>query len=212
MAILTPEMTKPINIHNAMTSSKSNDLSNHEIVTLAVFLLGGDKKRIDTEDVAVKTNELAPGRFSWRKYREQINIDAVRKRLWDACTQKKGGYLFGNERDGWGLTPAGLIFANEKHHLLAEANLTRTPLNTREKNWMRNERERLLLSDAYEKFSSGRAEEITQQDAESFFRVDAYVLGAARTEKVSRALNCFGNDEELGPLIRVLEARLSQGR
>jgi len=50
-----------------MTSTRAKALSNHEIVTLAVYLPGGDSKRIDTEDVAVKSNELAPGRFTWRK-------------------------------------------------------------------------------------------------------------------------------------------------
>ena len=29
-----------------------NGLSNHEIVTLAVYLLGGDTQRVDTEDIA----------------------------------------------------------------------------------------------------------------------------------------------------------------
>ena len=38
-------------------------LNNQEIVTLSVFLLGGDTALIDTEDIAVKANELAPGRF-----------------------------------------------------------------------------------------------------------------------------------------------------
>jgi hypothetical protein len=49
-------------------------LSNHEIVTTAVYLLGGDRQHVDTENVAVKANELAPGRFTWRKYRDQISI------------------------------------------------------------------------------------------------------------------------------------------
>ena len=39
-------------------------LSNHEIVTLAVYLLGGDTQHVDTEAIAVKVNELAPGRFT----------------------------------------------------------------------------------------------------------------------------------------------------
>ena len=56
-------------------------LSNHEIVTLAVYLLGGDTQYVDTEDAAVKANELAPGRFTWRKCRDQINNNPVRKRL-----------------------------------------------------------------------------------------------------------------------------------
>ena len=74
-----------------MRTPKAISLANHEIVTLAVYLLGGDTQRVDTEDVAVKANALAGGRFTWRKYPDQINIDAVRKRLWDAAKPEKGG-------------------------------------------------------------------------------------------------------------------------
>jgi hypothetical protein len=194
-----------------MTSPKAKGLSNHEIVTLAVYLLGGDSKRIDTEDIAVKANELAPGRFNWRKYRDQISIDAVRKRLWDASRLQKGGYLIGSERDGWALTPAGVSFANKKQGVLAKANLTRTPLNTKERNLIRRERERMLSSDAFTKYSSNQADTISLQEAESFFRVDAYVTGDARMEKILRTKNRFGDDAELGPLIRLLESKLSKG-
>ncbi|HAB18651.1 MAG TPA: hypothetical protein DCE44_19690 [Verrucomicrobiales bacterium] len=62
-----------------MTTRKAIAVANHEIVTLAVYLLGGDTHRVDTEDVAVKANDLAHGRFTWRKYRDQINIDANRR-------------------------------------------------------------------------------------------------------------------------------------
>ncbi len=194
-----------------MTSPKTKALSNYEIVTLAVFLLGGDAHRTDTEDIAVKANELAPGRFAWRKYRNQIDIDSVRKRIWDASQPEKGGFLYGSEREGWGLTPAGLLFAKENHSLLKKADLERKPMNLKERNAERRERERLLSSDAFAKFASNQADAISLQEAESFFRVDAYVTGDARTEKILRAKNRFGDDAELGPLIRLLESKLSKG-
>jgi hypothetical protein len=53
------------------TLNQSKALANHEIVTLAVYLLGGEAQRVDTEDIAIRANELAPGRFTWRKYRDQ---------------------------------------------------------------------------------------------------------------------------------------------
>ena len=87
-----------------MKRESFKDLPNHHIVTLAVYLLGGDARKIDTEDIAKKANELAPGRFTWRKYSDQINIDTVRKRLWDAMRTDKGGLLKGTERGGWILT------------------------------------------------------------------------------------------------------------
>ena|SRR5690348_2011607 len=81
------------------TVNTQKELNNHEIVTLAVYLIGGDTQYVDTEDVAFKANEIAPGRFTWRKYRSQINIENVRTFLSDAKKQKNGGYLRGAGKD-----------------------------------------------------------------------------------------------------------------
>jgi phospholipase C len=107
-------------------------LSNHEIVTLAVYLLGGDSQHIDTEDVAIKANEIAPGRFSWRKYPDQISIANVSKRLWDAMNSEKGGYLIGSERKGWLVTESGLRFAKERMADLDGATQPRKTLGLKE--------------------------------------------------------------------------------
>ncbi len=55
-------------------------LANHELVVLAAYLVGAGSASADTEDIAMKANQLAPGRFSWRRYKDQINIESVRKR------------------------------------------------------------------------------------------------------------------------------------
>ena len=194
-----------------MTTPKAPSLANHEIVTLAVYLLGGQARRVDTEDIAVKASELAAGRFTWRKYPDQINIDAVRKRLWDAAKPEKGGYLQGTEREGWVLTPAGLRFANTNRTILQTAGLERKPQSSKERNWQRRERERMLSSEAFAKFIAGTQDAISGQEAESFFRVDAYVTGGAREEKILRAKNAFGDDPDLGPLITLLESIITKG-
>ena len=126
-----------------MTTLKATPLANHEIVTLAVYLLGGGTQRIDSEDIAVKANEIAPRRFTWRKYSDQINLEAVRKRLWDARKADKGGYVIGSDKVGWALTPNGLSFARTNQAFLNKMNLARTPLRTKERNLIRREYERL---------------------------------------------------------------------
>ena len=95
-------------------ASSHHSFANHELVVLATYLAGGAKAASDTEDIAIKANELAPGRFTWRKYADQINIDTVRKRLWDATKPEKGSYLIGSERTGWRLTKAGVDFARRR--------------------------------------------------------------------------------------------------
>lgn len=184
--------------------------ANHGIVTLAVFLLGGDSHPVDTEDIAVKANELAPGRFSWRKYPEQINLEYIRVYLSDAKKPGKGGYLLGSGTDGWTLTEAGLSFARTQLVGLAGAKLERQPMSARDRQWHRAERARLVASDAHAKLASGDSKAVTRKEVEAFFRVDEYVVGKARQRKVERILTTFGDDPDLGTTVRELGRRIRE--
>lgn len=194
-----------------MSEQDTRRFSNHELVTVALFLIGGDSKAADLEDIATKVNDLAPGRFTWRKYPSQINIKNVDAFLWDAKKPKNGAYVINVARDEWILTERGLTFARDRVHDLGRADAKRRPLTPKERNWLRRERERMLASDAFGKFRGGRQENISVQEAESFFRVDAYVTGMAREEKLLRANSAFGDDSELGPLIKFLLSKISKG-
>jgi hypothetical protein len=106
-------------------------LSNHEIVTLAVYLLGGDTQCVDTEDVAIKANELAPGRFTWRKYQDQINLGNIRWSLWDAKKPKNGANLLEAGKEEWQLTEREFEFAKTHIGHLKRIDLSRKPLRNR---------------------------------------------------------------------------------
>lgn len=131
-------------------------LSNHEIVTLAVLLLGGESQYVDTEDVAVRANELAPGRYTWRKYPEQINLELIRVYLSDAKKPKKGAYLLGSGNSGWMLTERGLAFARKSIALLDVTDLSSVALKPRDRQWREGQRVRMLASAAFTKFSTGQ--------------------------------------------------------
>src|SRR5690349_14423232 len=92
---------------------KTGSLALHEIVAVATYLAGGDRKPVDTEDIAIKADEIAPGRFSWRKYKKQIDLELVYKHLWDLTKADKGAYVSGSKSDGWLMTLAGTAFAEE---------------------------------------------------------------------------------------------------
>ncbi|HUD48811.1 MAG TPA: hypothetical protein VMR33_18405 [Candidatus Baltobacteraceae bacterium] len=188
-------------------SKTEKGLNNHEIVTLAVYLLGGETQYVDTEDVAVKANEIAPGRFTWRKYSSQINIENVRTFLSDAKKQKNGGYLRGAGKDGWLLTESGFAFAERRVTNLEKVDLSRERISAKDRKWLQHERERMLGSDAFRKYSAGTGDTITIQEADIFFRLDVYVTGKAREDKIVRALNAFGSDPELGEAVKNLAAR-----
>lgn len=180
------------------------ELANHEIVTLAVYLIGGRTRVVDTEDIAVKANELAPGRFVWKKYPDQINLEIIRVYLSDAKKESKGAYLSGSGTDGWALTQHGLAFARKHAKVLGSADLSREALDPREKRWRRGERARLLSSEAFRKFAAGDIRNISVSEAAAFFRVDDYVAPEMRQRRVTRIINAFGNDPTLGKAITAL--------
>jgi len=175
-------------------------LSQFEVVTLAVYLLGGDKRPIDTEDVAVKAHELAPERFAWRKYPDQINLELIRVYLSDAKKSKKGEMLDGSGDTGWSLTPAGLLWARKAAESLPESDLGRRREDGRgggveEQRW-RRERERLLRTKAWAAWNSGKRE-IPIRDAEEVFRIDAYAVGRMRSLKITRLRAMFEDGDQI---------------
>jgi len=174
------------------------DLSNSEIVVIAAFRAGSAGLHADTEDIAVKANEICPRRFSWKKYPEQINIDTVRKRLWDA---RKRGHLVGSEM--------GTAFARLYRRALGAEKTARLSLN--ERKWRRVEKARLLATAAHQKFGSGNASSITEREAQGFFRIDAYVSKSAIESKLLRVLNAFSDDHEIGPTVRHVASLIRGG-
>jgi hypothetical protein len=183
-------------------------LSNLEVVTIAVYLLGGEHTPIDTEHVAVKANELAPGKFTWRLYTNQIHLDNVRISLVDARKPDRA-YLCGSDRSGWSLTDKGIEFV--QNHLAPVGGGHKPVLSPAEHRWRRHERERLLAHEAKKRLGEGGVGSISRQDVESFFGVDDYVQGDARRRRVGRILGAFGDDPELGSTVKELAGALSDG-
>lgn len=183
------------------STSEPARLSNTQIAVLAAYLAGASKGPADTEDVAVKAADLAPGRFSWRKYPEQINIETIRKRLWDAASEKMGRLLTGSERDGWLLTEAGLKFCQEHSDELSRPEEGTIRLSQKEQAWATRERVRMQAEVAYRKWQAGGIGEIKPVEAERFFRIDDYIVGDLRRSRISRARDIFAADQTMSKAI-----------
>jgi len=195
----------------AKSVAKQRELSNHQVVTLAVYLLGGSTHYVDTEDVAIKVNEMAPGRFTWRKYREQINIENVRTFLSDAKKIKCGRFLAGSGKEGWLLTEAGKEFALEHLKELRMLGGSRVRLSSKERVWFKKERIRLLMSEAFKKLRASGTDSVSRTEASAFFRLDEYSSAKAREAKVLRLIHILGDDPELGPAVKELASIVRRG-
>ena len=93
-------------------------LSNVQVCVISLWILGGATTPQDTEDVAAKCFDLAPNRFSWRKY-PYPNLESTGVALRDGKKQKNGSLINGNSRIGWLLSAAGVDWARKRNLLLA---------------------------------------------------------------------------------------------
>lgn len=106
---------------------------NRELVVYALWLLGGEAKRVHTEDIAQKCYELFPHSFSWTRYPQYPDKDIVRVALTDARKPQYGTLVEGRSgqkrglaaktkrapiQDGWILTAAGIEWVQDNVSIL----------------------------------------------------------------------------------------------
>lgn len=187
-----------------MTSTTSHV----ELVVFAVYLCGGHTRAVDTEDAAVKAHELAPDRFSWRKYPAQINLELVRVSLSDAKKKDKGALLAGSGKTGWTLTPDGLRWARGAERKLLRADLRRAREEGRggsigEQRW-RRERDRILSTRAWASWSTN-SDDVSSRDAAEVYRIDSYAVGRMRSLKITRLKQLFTEDPAVLPFLNRMQ-------
>jgi len=180
-------------------------LSQHEIVTLALFHLGGETRFVDTEDIAVKAHDLAPGQFTWRKYPEQINLEIVRVCLSNAKKPENGTFVSGSGTKGWTLTPDGLRWAKTCNDDLF-AGVAEAPTGKRRAGSVdtaRRSRElnRINSCEAWRKWQ-GKSDDITVTDAKQVFRIDSYSKGDMLLLKIDRTRKMFIDDDAISNFLQ----------
>ena len=192
----------------------TESLRQYHVVTAALHQLGGGSRAVDTEDVAVRSFELAPQLFCWQKYPQHINLELVRVALSDAKKPKNGGLTSGSGRAGWRLTQRGLAWAQQS--LLTE---TRSAAGTTGRgkrtagsvDVVRRNREKARLqgSLAWRAWSEGLA--ISQRDARVLFRIDQYTTNEMVEMKIVRLLDMPWNDSQVDRFLNRAADVLRQG-
>jgi hypothetical protein len=195
------ELPSPLVSPSPTHKGSGSTLSNLDLVTLAVHCLGGAAERVDTEDVARVASRLAPGRLSWRKYPDQINLELVRVYLSDAKKAKNGALVIGSGRSGWMLTQTGKARAVTLASAGPPSGFTHPRSDTAATQRERAERAWVLGHPALEVLKRAGAGALSPRDLESLFRVDEYIVGAVRDRRVARVLNAVADDQELVALL-----------
>jgi hypothetical protein len=178
-------------------------LTQTEIVILALLTLGGEDQPVDTEDVAVRSSELVPGIFAWKKkeYADQINLELVRVALSDAG--KKDWVIGSKAGAGWLLSPEGLRVARDLE--VAQGNRQSTPARIRNDRQLDQLRQRIFGTQAWNSFQGG--ETFSRDQALEVFRISVYASDEQKRQKVASILNQLGEDKEVGPFLREAATR-----
>jgi hypothetical protein len=184
-----------------------DDFSNPELVTIVVALLDGDMEYVDREDIAIKVNDVAPGRFNWRKYPERIDLDAVGVALRDAKKPKNGGLLVGNNAVGWMLSATGLKWM--KNLDLGAVQDAQSIKHRKASITANQEAEctRLRGTKAYGLFIDGKPDAIALEDFYQFARVNEYFKTRTRQRRYAIIDNAVAEDETLSRLWDLLKKR-----
>lgn len=169
------------------------ELSNAEILTLVIYWLGGAGTAVDLEDAAIEAFNLAPKKFSWLKYPDQIDLRVVQYGIRDAC-KPDVNYLKGTSKHGYMLTQSGLDWAKQFDEKKQLSTMSRkmSPADLLDK-----ERLRLKATRAYQKYAAGEKDKITVMDFREFTRVNDYFPEHIRMQRYSKIDNAAKDDADL---------------
>lgn len=176
--------------------------NNEEIVTVALYELGGLIDGVHTEEIAVKAFSLAPNRFRWEleKFKNNINLSYVYSALSDA---RKIGFVEGTPKKGWVLTKSGLDLAKK----ITGKTSDRAKPSAEEKklkNWKSVQQKRICNDPAYAKFEEGLLQEINKRELMGFFQISDYLKPYNRSRLIEQYKKVFQDNDSVSNAVTAL--------
>ena len=183
---------------------KNNKFSNQEIVTIALYKLGGGIGSFDIETIAKEADNLAPGRFRWKTDPNMISDSNT----WDALSNaRKKKYILQQSHekntDSYLLTEEGIKFsqANYKKVESFDQSKIRSIVS---KEIFDNTKLRLKSSIAYKKVLENKKSEISLREYNDFFRINDYMKKSQKNEKIQKIKNLFISDKEFKKVVDLI--------
>ncbi len=169
------------------------DIKQKETLLVSIYSLLNElgEENLHLEDIAIKNKELFPTFFTWSKYKENIDLRQVMRSL---DQLKRDGFILGSNTKSWTLTQEGITTAEK---LFSSIDKNVKPKKFRKGiDFYKREKQRILISDAYQKYSSNSPQEITERDLKYLFRIDGYNSSKDSINRNKERLfkACLGDD------------------
>lgn len=155
-----------------------------------MYSLGGKQKTLHPEDIAQKANKISPNTFSWKKYKDQIDLALVKTSLYQA---KKKSLIYGSEKEGWILNTKGL-------ELIEKSKTKKNNFKLRglkeDKKAQEREITRITNNKIYQQYIIKKFKPTLRQ-MEEIFRINLYITGSKRRSLINKTINLCMSDESL---------------
>lgn len=160
-----------------------------EIILITMQSLGGKQKTLHPEDIAQKAHKVSPNTFTWKKYKDQIDLALVKTSLYLA---KKRSLISGSEKDGWMLSVKGLELIKQSKN--KKSNFKLRGLKE-DKKAQDREIIRISNSKVYQQYIIKKFKPSLRQ-MEEIFRVNLYITGHKRKSIINKTVNlCLPNED-----------------
>ena len=180
-------------------------MKKYELAVLAMHVLDGGDIALDIEDIAMKCEEISPGTFAWRKYKDQINLELVGFAVRDAKKEKYGSFVTGTHAKGWRLTPAGVKLGKkllETSDSLDSIQISPARDNSLQTKRLNTETNRVLQSQAYLEWKSKK--EPSKKAIAQLLKINTYSSEELINIKLSRLEKLRGVDLEIDAFLDFL--------
>jgi integrase len=189
-----------------------NKLSNQEIVTIALYNLGGGIGSFDIESIAKEADKIAPGRFRWRTDPNMISDSNT----WDALSNaRKKKYILQQAQekntDSYLLTEEGIKFSKNNIKKIKSFDQGKIRIAV-SKEIFDNTKARLQSSIAYKKVLENKINEISSREFNDFFRLNDYMKKNQKNEKIQKIKNLFISDKEFKKIIDLIAETQNGGK
>jgi integrase len=189
-----------------------NKLSNQEIVTIALYNLGGGIGSFDIESIAKEADKIAPGRFRWRTDPNIISDSNT----WDALSNaRKKKYILQQAQekntDSYLLTEEGIKFSKNNIKKIKSFDQGKIRIAV-SKEIFDNTKARLQSSIAYKKVLENKINEISSREFNDFFRLNDYMKKNQKNEKIQKIKNLFISDKEFKKIIDLIAETQNGGK
>jgi len=187
------------------------ELTNRNVIVIALYGAGGGKHSIDIEHIADGAYHIAPSLFSWKYFPERIDLRTVQYALKN-CAYEQPQRVQGSLRHGYQLTSEGIAWARKNISTTQGTDADDDRFEKNKSALLEAERHRLRQTTAYKKYSAGAADELTHRDYETFVRINQYFSERLRMARTGRISDIVNDDAELSELWYLLREQYQEGR